>query len=605
MANSITIDIDAKDNASGIISGVFELVKNGASAFDVVATAAIAAGNFIANATQEAFAYDQQILGLSLSTGQNTEATSRMVQVLDDAGIGFDTVKKAMREMAKDGTEPNIQELARLSDEFKSLNSGAERGKFLMDNFGKSGEEMARVMALGGDNILSMNDAIEGNLIVTAKAAAEAEEYRMNVDALNDTWQSFKIGIGNAVIPIINDLNANMASHAAVVDFVRKEYADLAPYQQDKIIRDIEERNAAIAASDAVASHGDALDGVVTSTQNLAAATALTTEEIKAMSVANNAQFSLIGKLQGITDDYNKTLAETTEKYGENSEEVQRLEAEHSAAMQKIAFDLYIAKLAAGGFTDAEYAMAVAAGVATGQIDQATADMAMALDETAQHAIDLGTDIQNVGDVAEGISGVYELEFHSTLTGQWPTTYTEVPDDFTGPLCFISGTKVWAGNEHKNIEDLQIGDFVRSYDTEAKELVDVSIAQIFRRKVSSYLLINRIGVTHEHPFYANGVWVKAMELKLGDVLLSEEGKDVFVTEISHIEKDATVYNIHTSTEPHNYFAGGVLVHNKDAKMGASGGSPYAVQSGSMGMFSASDAAMIGQAVAAHIAPLLK
>lgn len=576
MANSITIDIDAKDNASGIISGVFELVKNGASAFDVVAAAAIAAGNFIANATQEAFAYDQQILGLSLSTGQNTEATSRMVQVLDDAGIGFDTVKKAMREMAKDGTEPNIQELARLSDEFLTLNSGAERGKFLLDNFGKSGEDMARAMSLGGDAILEMNEGINGNLIVTQRAIEEAERYRKSVDDMNDSWQAFQIGLGNDVIPIVNNafeqLNQNMEESGGVLGVLRFGFDDLYRIFNNQTDATNEVTWSTISMSDAVR---DAAN----STADLGEAATLTAEELKAMTVANNAQFSLIGKLQGITDDYNKTLAETTEQYGENSEQVQRLKDEHDAAMASIAFGLYVAKLQAGDFTEEEYNMALAAGVALGQIDQATADMAAALDETAQHAADLGTDIQNVGDVAEAISGVYELEFHSTLTGQWPTTYTEVPDDFTGPLCFISGTKVWAGNEHKNIEDLQVSDFVRSYDTEAKELVDVSIAQIFRRKVSTYLLINGIGVTHEHPFYANGIWVKAMDLKLGDVLLSEDGKDVFVTEISHVEKDATVYNIHTATEPHNYFAGGVLVHNKDRKMGATGGggggTPYA------------------------------
>lgn len=604
MANNITIDIDAKDNASGIISGVFELVKNGASAFDVVAAAAIAAGNFVANATQEAFAYDQQILGLSLTTGQNTEATSRMVQVLDDAGIGFDTVKKAMKEMSKDGTEPNIQELARLSDEFLTLNSGAERGKFLLDNFGKSGEEMARVMALGGENILGMNEAIEGNLIVTQRAADEAEEYRKNVDALNDSWTSFKIGLGNAVIPVINDVTSAQLSWNEAMAQAAIEVGTANPYLQKHTAAMIVEREALNDATTARLNGLASLYSYTDGTKELGTETALTTEEIKAMSVANNSQFSLIGKLQGITDDYNATLAEMTEQYGENSEQVQRLEAEHAAAMSKIAFDLYIAKLQADGFTDAEYAMAVAAGVATGQIDQATADMAMALDETAASAVALGTDIQNVGDVADAISGTYELEFHATLTGQWPSTYTEVPDDFTGPLCFIAGTKVLSGNEHKNIEDLQVGDFVRAYDTGAKEFVDVSIKHLFKRKVSTYLSINGIGATVEHPFFANGEWVEAGNLKLGDVLFSEEGKEVIVTEIKTIHKAATVHNIETAIEPHNYFAGGVLVHNK-AKMATPSASPYAAQSGSSGMFSPSDAALIGQAVAAAIAPMLK
>src|SRR5690349_5051289 len=139
MANSITIDIDAKDNASGILGSVFDLVRNGANSFDVLSAAVVASANFMRQSTKEAFDYDEQIYGLSLSTGQTSEATSRMVQVLDDAGVGFDVVKKAMKEMSKDGIEPNIQELAHLSDEFNSLSTGAEKGKFLLDHFGKSG----------------------------------------------------------------------------------------------------------------------------------------------------------------------------------------------------------------------------------------------------------------------------------------------------------------------------------------------------------------------------------------------------------------------------------------------------------------------------------
>lgn len=585
MANNITIDIDAKDNASGIIGGVFELVRQGANAFDVVALAASTAAKFVGDSTKAAFEYDQQILGLSLSTNQSTEATSRMVQVLDDAGIGFDTVKKAMREMSKDGTEPNIQELARLSDEFLSLNTGAERGKFLLDKFGKSGEDMARVMALGRDNILEMNDAIEGNLIVTQKAAEEAEQYRKNVDELNDSWSAFKIGLGNDIIPLINDAVDSQTRWSEAVDQARQELDTMNPQLVNQYAAMIMQRQATIAASDAVASHGDALDGAVISTQNMAAATELSTEEIKAMTAANNASLSLIQRLQADTKDYNKNLAEMTEMYGEGSEQVRQLEADHKQAMQAIAYDLYIAKLQAGDFTDAEFAMAIAAGVAMGQIDQATANMVMDLDEAATAAMGLGTDLYRAKDAADALSGDYAVNIITNYV------YRGVPPDFNGPLCFISGTPVLSVNEHKLIETLKVGDFVRSYDTEAKEFVDVSIAQIFSREVDSYLLINGVGVTVEHPFFANGEWVKAGELQIGDVLLSENETPVIVTSIEYINKNATVYNIHTATEPHNYFAGGVLVHNKvdgasaggpPSSFGASS-SPYAVRNSNESM----------------------
>lgn len=562
MANTISIDIEAVDMASGILGNVWNTVRNGANAVDLVAAAFTAAAIYTKNARDEAFDYDQQIKQLMITTGGSADANSRLVQTLDDAGIGYDTVKRAMKEMSKDGAEPNIQTLARLSDEFLTLNSGADRGKFLLDNFGKSGEDMARAMELGGAALLKMNAAQQGGLILTEQNIIAAEQLRKNTDELNDSQQALAITWGNTIIPVqsratdmLNDLILTMQSHGSVQDWM-----------EERVRKGKEEM---IAASDATAAHGDALDGAIVSMQDFGAATTLTATEINEMTKANNSHLSLIKRLQVDTKNYNKNLAEMTEKYGENSEEVKQLEADHKAAMQSIVYDLYIAKLQADGFTDAEFKMALEAGVASGQIDRATANMALAMDETAQSAINLGTDIQNVGDIADAISGTYQLTFNATMTGQWPSgSGFDFPASEDGPICFIAGTRVLSGNTHKPIESLKVGDFVRSYDVEAGQFVDVSIAEIFKREVNGYLLINGIGVTAEHPFYANGEWVKAGQLKRGDVLMAEDKSLVVIEQIQTIDATATVYNLHTATEPHNYFAGGVLVHNKAVGFGA-------------------------------------
>jgi hypothetical protein len=592
MANNITIDIDAKDNASGIIGGVFELVRNGATAFDVVATAALASANFVRDATQEAFEYNQQIYGLSLSTDQTTEATSRMVQTLDDAGIGFDTVKRAMKEMAKDGTEPNIQELARLSDEFLSLQSGAERGKFLLDKFGKSGEDMARAMALGGDALLEMNAGINENLIVTQQAIEQSEKYRRNVDDMNDSWQAFKIGLGNDTIPIVNNafeqLNQNMEESGGIVGVLRFGFDDLFRVFTNQ-------SSATITATGNNASYSDSLRDVAAGTTDLGLATQLTTDEIKEMTAANNSQMSLVKKLQTDSTNYNKTLAEMTAKYGENSDQVKQLKADHEAAMQSIVYDLYLARLQADGFSDAEYQMAIATGQALGIIDPATAKMALALNKAASSAEGLGTDLKSAAAAAELLAGNYYVNVITTYV------YDGNPP---GPLCFISGTRVLSGNEHKPIESLKVGDFVRSYDTEKGEFTDVSISRVFTRKVSTYLSINGIGVTPEHPFFAYGTWVLAKDLRVGDELLSENGESVTIAEIKTIHEAATVYNIETATEPHNYFAGGVLVHNKTlGETGDTGSpkSPYATN-GTGGMI---DYDRLAQSIVGALAPVLK
>ncbi len=56
-----------------------------------------------------------------------------------------------MKLAAKDGIEPSIENLAKLSDEYLALAPGMERTQFLMDRFGRSGDEMGKLLEKGRD----------------------------------------------------------------------------------------------------------------------------------------------------------------------------------------------------------------------------------------------------------------------------------------------------------------------------------------------------------------------------------------------------------------------------------------------------------------------
>ena len=72
--------------------------------------------------------------------------------------------------------------------------------------------------------------------------------------------------------------------------------------------------------------------------------------------------------------------------------------------------------------------------------------------------------------------------------------------------------------------------------------------------------------TPEHPFFANGRWVSAGELSVGDILLevAEDGRTVVRVPVRSIESQpggVETFNLEVSGV-HDYFAGGILVHNK-------------------------------------------
>ena len=108
------------------------------------------------------------------------------------------------------------------------------------------------------------------------------------------------------------------------------------------------------------------------------------------MTKANNEQMSLIKKLDNIQKDYNTSLAEMTAEFGAGSQEVKTLQADHQAAMNSIAYDLYLARLAVDGFTEAERIAAEQAGVSMGVFSQEAVDLSYQLIDNADKVGDFG-----------------------------------------------------------------------------------------------------------------------------------------------------------------------------------------------------------------------
>lgn len=75
---------------------------------------------------------------------------------------------------------------------------------------------------------------------------------------------------------------------------------------------------------------------------------------------------------------------------------------------------------------------------------------------------------------------------------------------------------------------------------------------------------SQLKVTEEHPFLINGSWIKASELKQGDILKTFDGKQVIIKNITDIqtEEPFLVYNFEDDYALHNYVVeNGLVVHN--------------------------------------------
>ncbi len=142
--------------------------------------------------------------------------------------------------------------------------------------------------------------------------------------------------------------------------------------------------------------------------------------------------------------------------------------------------------------------------------------------------------------------------------------------------CFTAGTPLVVDLEGNSrpIDEIEVGDFVlaRSEFDPAGPLELKRVEEKFVRTAMVMELVvhgQSIKTTAEHPFYvpAQGKFVAAGELQVGEQLLGHDGKLVQIESIGSTGEVTTVYNLRVA-DFHTYFVGGglwgfdVWVHNQ-------------------------------------------
>lgn len=150
--------------------------------------------------------------------------------------------------------------------------------------------------------------------------------------------------------------------------------------------------------------------------------------------------------------------------------------------------------------------------------------------------------------------------------------------------CFVAGTKVkMADGKEKNIEDIEINDVVLSFnettgDNENKKVISLKNPihnDLIKIKLSNGI---EISCTQDHPFYVEGLNIasyrpdltnerydigkEVIQLKQGDLVRLSTSSQTAVVDIQELPIEDTQTYIFTVEDNHNFYANGVLVHNK-------------------------------------------
>lgn len=140
-------------------------------------------------------------------------------------------------------------------------------------------------------------------------------------------------------------------------------------------------------------------------------------------------------------------------------------------------------------------------------------------------------------------------------------TYTmRNPSGWIGEGCFLAGTKVlMADGSYLNIEQIKIGDMVKSYDETNNKVSLGKVTEVIKRSPaegsSYYLLINgKIRVTPGQSVFVNGKWAKANNIHNGDVLTFGTRYRGKISSIRRIFRREPTYDL--KVEPYyNFFIG--------------------------------------------------
>ena len=156
--------------------------------------------------------------------------------------------------------------------------------------------------------------------------------------------------------------------------------------------------------------------------------------------------------------------------------------------------------------------------------------------------------------------------------------------------CFIAGTKILMEDySYKNIEEILIGEKVLSLNIDTKNLEVKKVTGVktpIHDDIVTYKFSNgtEISCTFDHPFYINDYQIASYlpsktqflneigvynigneihQIHVGDNVIDVNGNTVEILSITEIETpNPTQTYIITVEDNHNFYANGILVHNK-------------------------------------------
>ena len=610
------------DGDSAVIKGLGQIkgtVAQAGMVFAALAGAYYAVDKIVKQSVGDFSTLADEVRNFSNATGLSATESSKLIQVTDDLFISSESLMRAIQKGAKN-FDYSIAGLSKMSDEYLALTSAQDQAKYAQDRFGKSWVEFVPLLQSGGDAIKAMADAQSGALILDERALAVQMALKQSEDNLADSKLALSVALGQALTPALTDLNNALAvslngwqqyfiflkNDSAIKD-IANQMSDAANAAKKPLVQGRGAGRQSSTASDFMAAATEeyfkqtkaVVENTVALDEN-AIAERQAADEARALAAAlsgdlANAIDSHDEKLVGLQEEYGNLqtkLAElvaggvlqneqeefdaTTAAIQENEQAQKDLAAATQQAINKIIYQKVAMKLGTtdalkfarslGLISESDYALQTGIDMLTEKYD-ANADGIVTADENVQGYLDAIIKLKN-SILTLPAETVVDVIVNYISAGTPPPNPPPKPPPWT---CFAAGTMIAVPAGERAIETIGVGDEVISQDGGGQEIV-TRVAQVFRHEAADgYHIINRrICATGNHLLFVNGGWMQVQDIELGDMLTRRHGKRERVADIELRVEGVQVYNLEIEHECHNYFADGVLVHNKEMMMAEGG-----------------------------------
>lgn len=369
--------IDESTNANGDIIGSFtelnSVIGIGKEAIDMMRQAY----DMTVGSTLE---YADTIRTVSAQTGLTTEATSHLVDLFDKFDVSTSALTMAQKTLAKEGLSLNIDTLKKMADQYNALGTQAEKTAFLMQNFGRSGLDLAAMFDQGSAAMQKYYDSTNASMVMTKMNMEQLQQLKINQKDAADAWQGLANTMTLTFLPALTRATSMTADFINATDEEVHSTDHLATVQgvlMGWLEKRVKAGNEAAAAEKELAA---ATDQSTKAAEKGALSGAALTAAVQAQATANADLYGIVNQMQAQSDSYYQKQSDLTaqideqraalqkakSQWGDNSQAVQDIKnkigdltgamqdnaEENEKATRKVVLNMIEQRMAAQGMTD-------------------------------------------------------------------------------------------------------------------------------------------------------------------------------------------------------------------------------------------------------------